>query len=63
MTNSETNTSAMTVFPENTPLAMCYVPFQTSVEVFDENTAFEHGTVFPSLCFPFTGKKVGANAE
>lgn len=45
-------------FPENTPLAMAYVPFQTWDCIYDENTAFCQGTVFPQLDFPFCGEEV-----
>lgn len=40
-------------FPENTPLAMAYVPFQQWGEVYCEDDAFEAGTLFPELNFPF----------
>lgn len=40
-------------FPEKTPLAMAYVPFQQWGEVYDEDDAFEAGTLFPELNFPF----------
>lgn len=43
------------LFPENTPLAMCYVPFQKYDETYPENIALEKGTVFPELYFPFLG--------
>ena len=43
------------IFPENTPFAMCYVPFQTYDTTYAENTALEKGTIFPELYFPFLG--------
>jgi hypothetical protein len=51
----------MSVFPADTPLAMCYVPFQSYGDVYTENQALEEGTVFPDLDFPFEGRKVGAD--
>lgn len=46
----------MSKFPEDTPLAMCYVPWQEYGETYNENTALEKGTIFPDLYFPFQGK-------
>lgn len=43
------------LFPEDTPLAMCYVPFQKFDTTYSENIALEKGTVFPELYFPFLG--------
>lgn len=40
-------------FPANTPLAMAYVPFQQWGEVYSEDDAFNAGTLFPELNFPF----------
>lgn len=40
-------------FPKNTPLAMSYVPFQQWGEVYDEDEAFNAGTLFPELNYPF----------
>lgn len=40
-------------FPQNTPLAMAYVPFQQWGEVYPEDEAFNRGTLFPELDFPF----------
>ncbi len=51
------NINEKKLFPENTPLAMCYVPFQTYGETYAENTALENGTVFPELYFPFLGEE------
>lgn len=44
-------------FPENTPLGMAYVPFQSWNSTYDENTAFKQGTIFPQLDFPFCGEE------
>lgn len=41
-------------FPESTPLAMAYVPFQQWSEPYDIEKGFEEGTIFPDLNFPFT---------
>lgn len=40
-------------FPGRIPLAMAYVPFQQWGEVYSEDEAFEKGTLFPDLNFPF----------
>lgn len=42
-------------FPECTPIAMAYIPFQDATEIYDECKAFERGTVFPCLDKPFLG--------
>lgn len=43
-------------FPENTPIAMAYVPYQSWEETYSENVALEKGTIFPSLDLPFLGR-------
>ncbi len=48
-------------FPDETPLAMCYVPMQKLNELYPENTAFEKGTIFPDLDFPFKAAKGDMN--
>ena len=48
-------------FPSQTPLAICYVPMQKITELYPENTAFEKGTIFPELYFPFNGKGIDVN--
>lgn|GEM_PF-1572786 len=42
-------------FPECTPVAMAYIPFQDATEIYDECKAFERGTAFPCLDKPFLG--------
>lgn len=44
---------SMPRFPRSTPLAMAYVPFQQWGEVYSEDEAFNKGTLFPELNFPF----------
>lgn len=61
MENQNENSADRSRFPEHTPLAMCYVPMQEIGELYSENTAFEKGTIFPDLYFPFKGKGSGAN--
>lgn len=46
------------LFPKDTPFAMCYVPFQTFDKTYEENVALERGTIFPELDFPFLGREV-----
>ena len=36
-------------------LAICYVPVQEWEQIYDEDTAFSTGTLFPSLNKPFLG--------
>lgn len=48
-------------FPAETPVGMCYVPFQQWETPYAENVGFERGTIFPSLDLPFTGREVTAN--
>ncbi len=43
--------------PENMPLAMAYVPYQSWDETYAENTALAKGTIFPSLDLPFLGRE------
>ena len=40
-------------FPEDTPLAMAYVPFQQWGKVYNPDEGFKKGTIFPDLDFPF----------
>lgn len=40
-------------FPVNTSLAMAYVPFQQSGEIYECERALSRGTVFPCLDKPF----------
>lgn len=44
-------------FPERTPLAMAYVPYQNWEETYAENVALAKGTIFPSLDLPFLGRE------
>ena len=36
-------------------IAMCYVPMQEWEQIYDEDTAFSTGTLFPCLNKPFLG--------
>lgn len=38
------------------PIAMAYVPWQQWNDVYDLETAFQCGTIFPELNLPFTGR-------
>ncbi len=51
----------MSAFPAETPIGMCYVPFQKYGEVFPANTALEKATIFPELYLPFKG--MGADED
>lgn len=48
-----------TPLPEELPLAMAYIPFQTYGDVFSAEKALEAGTLFPDLDKPFYGGKGG----
>jgi hypothetical protein len=41
------------VFPEKTPLAMAYVPYQVFDKVYEADEAICRGTLFPELDLPF----------
>lgn len=62
--NGKCSTAGLTVpqgrFPDDTPYAMAYVPFQQWEETYAENVALSKGTIFPSLDFPFLGKEGAA---
>lgn len=62
MANQAVNSEAgKSKFPPETPLGMCYVPFQQWEKPYPENTALERGTMFPSLDLPFLGREVNGN--
>lgn len=46
-------------FPQNTPIAMAYVPLQQPGDVYSPLTGLESGTIFPVLDLPFLGGDVG----
>ena len=47
-------------FPEKTPPAMAYVPFQESnPKTYSPVQALDAGTIFPELNKPFYGKRCG----
>lgn len=46
------------VFPNKTPLAMAYVPYQEWGEIIPHDKALECGTIFKDLVFPFEGGAV-----
>lgn len=60
-TNASKNGAAITAFPPETPIGMCYVPFQQWETPYAENIALERGTMFPSLDLPFCGKEGSRN--
>lgn len=51
------------IFPEETPIGMCYVPFQQWETPYAENMALERGTMFPGLDKPFCGKEISDYAR
>ncbi|HAH77954.1 MAG TPA: hypothetical protein DEB16_06405 [Ruminococcaceae bacterium] len=46
-------------FPQNTPEAMAYVPFQQPGDLYSPLTGLESGTIFPVLDKPFLGGGAG----
>lgn len=63
MTNAGEMQMPKTEFPENISLAMAYVPFQRWEQPYAEAIAFERGTMFPGLDFPFIGEEAVPNAR
>lgn len=50
----------ITEFPEETPFAMAYVPFQAlATETYSADHGFMMGTMYPNLDKPFFGSKCG----
>lgn len=43
-------------FPDDHPVAMAYVPWQTFHHTLDLPKALMAGTIFPELCQPFCGR-------
>lgn len=46
-----------TYMPIDASLAMSYVPWQAWCDLYDEKTALERGTIFPSLDLPFMARR------
>lgn len=44
-------------FPDNFPVGMAYVPWQTWNQVYDFDKALQRGTLFPELDKPFIGRR------
>ena len=61
--NDKCSTDGLTIprgrFPQDTPLAMAYVPCQKFTENFTLSYGLSVGTIFPQLCKPFCGKRGG----
>ena len=55
MTNNEACVLVVPPFPEKTPVAMAYVPFQQFGNMYEPEKGFEVGTMFPDLDKPFWG--------
>ena len=43
-------------FPEDTVVAMAYIPFQQNNKTYSLEDALENGTAFPTLNKPFLGR-------
>jgi hypothetical protein len=50
--NQNNNSEKLNV---NKLIAMCFVPMQEWEQIYDEDTAYSTGTIFPSLNKPFLG--------
>ena len=51
-------------FPDKTPEAMAFVPFQQyNSPIYSANQGLESGTMFPALNKPFYGSKCGGNND
>ena len=50
-------------FPEDTPLAMAYVPFQMWEKPYEADVGLSRGTIFPSIDKPFIGEEAVKNAH
>ena len=55
MMNNEACVLTVPLFPEKTPVAMAYVPFQQFGTLYEPEKGFEAGTMFPDLDKPFWG--------
>ena len=51
------------MFPEDTPLAMAYVPYQVWETPYEEDVALQRGTIFRSLDKPFIGEEAVKNGD
>ena len=59
----ENTDNSMTSFPEQTPLAMAYVPFQMWEKPYEADVGLSRGTIFPSIDKPFIGEEAVKNAH
>lgn len=57
MNEPEKCTANPTPFPQETPVAMAYIPFQQFGKLYVPEKALERGTVFPELDKPFLGRE------
>lgn len=48
-------TPNLTPFPQNTPVAMAYIPFQQFGQLYPPEKGYKQGTIFPDLDKPFLG--------
>lgn len=55
MMNNAMQNYGITPFPEETPVAMAYVPFQVDNETVNVEQGLNSGTMFPVLDKPFIG--------
>ncbi|MBR4622527.1 MAG: spore coat associated protein CotJA [Ruminococcus sp.] len=55
--DSSDNQQGISSFPDETPIAMAYVPFQQWEKPYDPETALCRGTLFSALDKPFIGEE------
>lgn len=55
--STKSNTNYSGKFPEHTPLAMAYVPFQQWSDTCELSEAFSCGTIFSELNLPFKAEE------
>ena len=63
MPQSSLRCESLTPFPQHTPIAMAYVPYQQWERLYDDAVAISRGTIFPSLDKPFIGEEAVRNAR
>ena len=54
---TEMGNTELSALPENTVVAMAYVPFQNNTTMYGVSDGFSKGTIFPELDKPFLGGK------
>lgn len=61
--DNEEKACDVTPFPEETPIAMAYVPYQQWAKPYDPEAGLCRGTLFPALDKPFIGEEAVKNGK